>query len=129
MAGKTPEEILEEVYAQRASSRLRATREELLQAFHGNLTEKLKRAIESNRRLMATLEQEIKQNKEFLISEIEQSDKRALQLLQTIPGVDEFSATIVLTEIGGRENFIRAFKDDSKFSAWLGLCPGNNISN
>ncbi|MBQ7608302.1 MAG: transposase [Desulfovibrionaceae bacterium] len=49
--GITPEEIVEIVYAQIGSQRLKASREDLLKAFAGNMTDALKKTIESNRRI------------------------------------------------------------------------------
>ena len=127
--GKTPEEVLACVMAEKGSKRIRASREELLESFQGNLTIHLKKAIESNRRLYSCLEKEIKMNREYIISEIKRLDGKNYKFLQTIPGISELSAAIILIEIGGGDNFIKAFQRGDSFAAWLGLCPGNNDSN
>lgn len=129
LEGKSAEEILELVLKDKASKRLKATKDELLQAFHGNLTPSLKLVIESNQRLRDSIEAEIKLNTEYLISEIEKSDGQAYFYLQTIPGIDKLSAATILVELGGAESFLSHFSSADKFSAWVGLCPGNNNSN
>ena len=48
------------------------------------------------------------------------------QLLQTIPGMDEMSAAMLLVEIGPD---MSAFKDKSRISSWAGMCPGNKASS
>ena len=48
-----------------------------------------------------------------------------LQLLQTIPGIDEHSARALLAEIGPD---VKVFDKVAQFAAWCGVCPGNNES-
>lgn len=48
-----------------------------------------------------------------------------LELLQTIPGVDQRSACAILTEIGPD---IGVFPSAEHLASWSGLCPGNNES-
>lgn len=129
LAGKTPEEVLQAVRTEPASKKLKATDEALLEAFHGNMTENLKRAIESNRRIMDDITEEIKHNKEFLIEEIQKTDGIVFKFLQTIPGINAFSAAIILIETGGEVKFRSSFRRAENFASWLGLCPGNNDSN
>ncbi|MBC8520161.1 MAG: IS110 family transposase [Gammaproteobacteria bacterium] len=47
------------------------------------------------------------------------------QLLQTLPGVDRWSATAILIEIG---TDMSQFGNIQQFASWAGLCPGNNES-
>ena len=51
--------------------------------------------------------------------------KRQWQLLQTIPGIDELSAALLIAEIGGD---VKSFKNKESFCSWMGLCPSNNQS-
>ena len=48
-----------------------------------------------------------------------------LELLQTIPGIDEGSACAILTEIGPD---IEVFPSAEHLASWSGLCSGNNES-
>lgn len=129
LEGKTPEEIYSLLSKEKAFRRLKASKQELLEAFHGNMTEPIKHAIESNRRIYTAIEQEIASNKEYILSEVKKSDGEAFQLLQTIPGINELSAATILIEIGGTAKFLENFTKAENFVSWLGLCPGNNDSN
>lgn len=51
--------------------------------------------------------------------------KQEWELLQTIPGVDETSAAMLLTEVGVD---MSQFGSPGKLSSWAGMCPGNNES-
>ena len=46
-------------------------------------------------------------------------------LLQTLPGIDQISAAMILVEIG---TDLRAFGDAQHFASWAALCPGNHES-
>jgi transposase len=48
-----------------------------------------------------------------------------LQALQTIPGLDERGAAMLLVEIGDDMN---AFGAGEKLASWAGVCPGNHES-
>ena len=131
LEGKSPEEVLAIVLKEQHFSggrRLKATRKELLEAFHGNLTKYMKDAIESNRRIYTIIEEEVKKNTASLIDDVKKLDGEAFKLLQTIPGISQLSAAGILIEVGGSENLLRAFENSGRFAAWIGLCPGNNNS-
>ena len=48
-----------------------------------------------------------------------------LEALQTIPGVDETGAALLLVEIGDE---MQAFGSAEKLASWAGVCPGNHES-
>ena len=48
-----------------------------------------------------------------------------LRSLQTIPGIDEMGAAMLLVEIG---DDMGAFGMPAKLASWAGMCPGNNES-
>lgn len=48
-----------------------------------------------------------------------------IDLLQTIPGIDQTSACAIITEIGPD---LGAFPSAEHLASWSGLCPGNNES-
>ena len=52
--------------------------------------------------------------------------KEDWQILQTIPGVDNISAAMLLSEIGVNMN---CFGNKDRLSSWAGMCPGNNQSS
>lgn len=47
------------------------------------------------------------------------------ELLQTLPGVQEHTAAVVLAEVGPN---VKAFASEKKLSSWAGVCPGNHRS-
>jgi transposase len=47
------------------------------------------------------------------------------QLLQTIPGIDQISAALILIEIG---DDLSAFANAKHLASWAALCPGNHES-
>ncbi len=47
------------------------------------------------------------------------------ELLQTLPGVQEPTAAVILAEVGPE---VKAFASEKKLSSWAGLSPGNNRS-
>ena len=51
--------------------------------------------------------------------------QRNLDLLQTIPGIDDQSAADLLSEMGAD---LDVFGSPSRFAAWAGVCPGDNES-
>lgn len=48
-----------------------------------------------------------------------------LNLLQTIPGVDQIGAAMLLVEISAD---MTAFGSAERLASWVGICPGNNES-
>lgn len=48
-----------------------------------------------------------------------------LKLLQTIPGIDQMGAAMLLVEISTDMN---SFGSAEKLASWVGICPGNNES-
>jgi len=51
--------------------------------------------------------------------------EREYELLQTIPGVGEQTAAVILAETGGN---MAQFPSDRHLTSWAGVCPGNNRS-
>jgi transposase len=48
-----------------------------------------------------------------------------LNVLQTIPGIDQIGAAMLLVEIGAD---MGAFGSAERLASWVGICPGNNQS-
>ena len=48
-----------------------------------------------------------------------------LKLLQTIPGIDQMGAAMLLVEISTNMD---SFGSAEKLASWVGICPGNNES-
>ena len=127
LAGKPAHEIVAVVKAS-SSRKLKATKEQMLEAFSGCLTDEIKRTILSLRRIYTTLEKEIAAEKAHLIAKVKDMEGIYFELIQTIPGISEWAATVILIEMGGTKNFLSSFSSADRFAAWTGLCPGNNES-
>jgi transposase len=53
------------------------------------------------------------------------ADQEAIALLDTIPGVGQRAAEILITEIGSD---MRRFPSAKHLASWAGMCPGNHES-
>ena len=49
--------------------------------------------------------------------------QRAMELLDTIPGVDHITAWTLVAEMGANMD---QFGSASRLAKWAGICPGNN---
>ena len=119
IAGKPMHEVLD------CKGRLRASREELFQALsteqfsavHRFVAEEIMQHIEQ-------LEQRIARLDQYLLQGLKAWQPQ-LKLLQTIPGIDEHGAAMLLVEIGADMD---AFGSAERLASWVGICPGNNES-
>ncbi len=119
LRGETPEQVL-----QCASKRLKASEEELLDALAGELTDDHIFVISETLDHIEALERRIAVFEQQLLSRLE-PHKDFLQALQTIPGIDQKGAAMLLVEIG---NDMEAFGTAEKLASWAGVCPGNHES-
>jgi len=119
IAGHSPNEVLK-----LASSRLKASREEIFDALQGELTASHRFVLDELMRHVEEIETRIVRFDARLLSELE-SERNTLALLQTIPGVDLIGAAMLLVEIGTDMN---AFGNPDRLASWVGICPGNNES-
>lgn len=119
LGGETPEQLLTH-----ADRRLKASPEELRDALEGDLSDSHRFVI---RELMAhidELEARILRFRQTLLNHLS-GYQGILQNLQTIPGIDELSAAMLLVEIG---EDMSAFGSPAKLASWAGVCPGQNES-
>jgi transposase len=124
-AGETDVEKM----SQMARTRLRNKRAELKQALEGRLTraqrwvlaelldrhEELERSIE---KVNGEISREVETCRDPFVAE-------AIELLDSIPGVGESVAQVIVSEIGVR---MGQFASDKHLASWAGMCPGNNLS-
>lgn len=107
------------------AGRLRASREELFEAIfpeelsaaHVFVLSETMAHIEELEARMARFDGELLKG----LSEFQST----LQLLQTIPGIDQMGAAMLLVEIGAD---MESFGSAEKIASWAGICPGNNES-
>lgn len=117
---KSPHEVLA-----LASHRLKATKQELLDALDGDLTAGHLFTLKQLMRNIVHFEEQIHQFDAQLLSELCKvpSAAHALNCLQTLPGVDLQGAAMLLVEIGVD---MSVFGSAERLSSWVGVCPGNN---
>lgn len=120
IAGETDAENL----AGLADRRIKASREKLEQALQGRIVKHHRfmlqlhlRQIDAIAAAIADLDREVEANLDPF--------REAVQLLKTIPGVNDVSAPTILSEIGcdmGR------FPTDDHLISWAGICPRSDES-
>ena len=103
---------------------LKATPQEILESIQGNLTK------EQNSKMEICLDHYDYINKcvdklEEAIIPLVANYQNEINLLLTIPGVQDVSAVYILSEIGSNMN---VFIDDKHLCSWAGLTPQNNES-
>ena len=110
--------------AELAKGVLRKKKDQLVLALQGNIT--------AHHRFMLTMSRKAMSNLDDLILELDDQIDTYLQayeeenrLLQTIPGVQQATATAIIAEIG---TDMSAFPNQHHLASWAGLCPGNNES-
>ena len=119
LAGETPQQVL-----RYANKRLKATKEELLDALQGEISPSHHFVITEVMAHIEELEVRIKTFQQALLQGLV-PHQTILECLQTIPGIDEMSAAMLLVEIG---DDMSAFGAASRLASWAGVCPGNNES-
>ncbi len=119
LAGETPEQLL--AYA---DPRLKASPDELREALAGDLSDSHRFVIQELMTHLEELDARILRFRQALLSHLAPY-QTILQNLQTLPGIDEFSAAMILVEIG---DDMAAFGSPAKLASWAGVCPGQNES-
>ena len=107
-----------------ASKRLKASHEELLDALEGELTDAHRFVLNKMLDHIRDLEVRIADFEDELLRCLG-PQTWALELLQTIPGVDQIGAAMMIVEIGVD---MKVFEKADRLASWAGVCPGNNES-
>ena len=107
-----------------ARGKLQQKREELSASLEGDLSARHLFVLGHIHAHIETLQREIAEIDRYLLSAM-QPYTWAHQLLQTIPGIDEIAAAMILIEIG--EDMGR-FGCAERLASWAALSPGNNES-
>jgi transposase len=122
IAGKSAPEVLS-----LASKRLRASREDLFEALQAEELSQAHRFVLTE--IMAHIEEiearMTRFDQELLRCLVDAGYGPALQLLQTLPGIDLMGAAMLLVEIGAD---MSVFGSAQRLASWVGICPGNNES-
>ena len=110
--------------AEMAKGVLRHKREELALSLEGELTARHRFVLEQIEAHTRYLEAELARLDAYLIEAMEPY-RDYWQLLQTIPGIDQIAAAMILIEIG---DDLSAFANARHLASWAALCPGNHES-
>jgi transposase len=121
MAG---EESVASLVATHQHHRLKSSPSERMKALTGRLTTHHKFMLGAIYAHMDYLEAQIAEI-DTQISTALSPDKDLIDLLCTIPGVNQKSAMQILSEIG---TDMSQFDSDKHLASWAGMCPGNNES-
>jgi len=119
IAGKPIEQL-----ADLAKGVMRHKREVLELSLEGELTARHRLVLEHIQAHNRYLETELATLDTYLIKAMEPY-RDYWQLLQTIPGIDQISAAMILIEIG---DDLSAFANAKHLASWAALCPGNHES-
>src|SRR6201997_1830792 len=119
IAGGTPEEL-----AGHGRGKLKSPRELLEAAMDGDLSQRHRMVLTMVLNHLRYLEQQLDELDRTLVAAIKPY-AGAWCLLQTIPGIDQISAAMIIIEIG---DDLRRFGSASRLASWAALCPGNNES-
>lgn len=105
--------------------RVQASPEQLLAAMDGCLSRIQAEELKVNMNLIGALDTEIS-TLDILIEEYTSRYSVVFEKLKKIPGISDNIAAIILAEIGPN---VDAFETPKKLAKWVGLCPGQYISN
>jgi transposase len=107
-----------------ADRRLKASEEELLDALDGDLSEEHRLVLGQLLTHIDDVDGQITELRLALLAGLA-PQQGLLEALQSIPGLDETGAAMLLVEIG---DDMQAFGSPEKLASWAGLCPGNHES-
>jgi len=116
---KTPQQI-----AQLARGAMRKKIPTLARALEGTLLDHHKLLLRVVLSLVESLDQQIAKLDDEIVRRFEPYQEE-LDLLDTIPGVDQQGARAILSEIGVD---MTCFKEPGNLAAWAGVLPGNSLS-
>jgi transposase len=119
IAGGTPEQL-----CALGKGKLKASPELLQAAMDGELSARHRLVLHAVLDHVGFLERQLIELDRYLITAMKPY-AWAWRLLQTIPGIDQIAAAMILIEIS--DNLSR-FGSAARLSSWSALCPGNNES-
>ncbi len=119
--GLTPEQITQSLNLRRLS----ASKETIVKALSGRMSNANRQILSDMQALMKPLENQIEYYTKAMVDGVTRLCPVAFANLKAIPGVSDITAAGFLIEIGGD---VSAFPSVKQFASWLGLCPGDHES-
>ena len=113
-----------EQLAQLAHRRIKATPEELCEALRGRVTRHHRFLLDLHLQQIDAIDAAINSIDQEVDQQVEPF-RTGIQLLSTIPGINELSASVILAEIG---RDMSRFPTAGHLISWAGLCPRNDES-
>jgi len=107
-----------------ARGKLKAKTDELRACLDEDLSERHKFLLRELQKHIQFLKSEIAGIDKYLFAAMSPYQKQ-WEILQTIPGVDQVAAMVLIIEIGIE---MEKFGSAEQLSSWAGMCPGNNES-
>jgi transposase len=107
-----------------ARGKLKAKTDELRACLDEDLSERHKFLLRELQKHIQFLKSEIAGIDNYLFAAMSPYQKQ-WEILQTIPGVDQVAAMVLIIEIGIE---MEKFGSAEQLSSWAGMCPGNNES-
>jgi transposase len=98
--------------------------DDLREALEGDLSDSQRFVIHELMAHLDELEARILRFRQTLLAHLSPYQV-ILQNLQTLSGIDDFSAAMILVEIG---DDMTSFGSPAKLASWAGVCPGQNES-
>jgi len=120
VSGNTDADALSEL----AKGALKTKKELLVKSLQGVIGSHQRKILGAMRQHIRTLDTLI-ENLDAEISQCLSAQSEILEVLETIPGVGERSAQVILAEIGWDMSI---FPTAHHLASWAGVCPGNNES-
>jgi transposase len=108
-----------------ARQKLRLKIPQLTEALNGRATEHHRFMLKLHLEQIERMEEEIGQLDRRIEEVMSPLERRAIETLDEIPGIDCRAAQNILAEIGAE---VSAFPDADHLASWAGMCPGNNQS-
>jgi transposase len=108
-----------------ARGKLRKKATALEQALDGAVTEHHRAQLRQLWDQLVSLEGLIDRLDDRIVSEMDAPTLEAITRLITIPGIDRWTAEVLVSELG---TDMSVFPTSAQLASWAGVCPGNNRS-
>jgi transposase len=105
--------------------KLKKKKEEMRKALQGVITEHDRMMLKTLLQDVAHYRQQIADLETAIAKHTSQMDQELIKNLQAVKGIGPISTEIILAEVGDN---VKAFDNEDKLAAWVGLAPGNKES-